>query len=66
MAVPKKRTSLSRKKMRRAHDFLSHTCVSKCANCGSLKKSHHMCDACGHYRGRAFLTPSVSEGTAET
>ncbi|TGW15191.1 50S ribosomal protein L32 [Candidatus Hepatobacter penaei] len=58
MAVPKKRTSLSRKKMRAAGSALRVACVSKCANCGSTKRAHHMCDSCGHYKGRLVLAPS--------
>ena len=52
MAVPKKRTSKSRKGMRRSHDALKFTeNVIECENCGELKLRHHVCDACGTYRG---------------
>lgn len=65
MAVPKKRTSLSRKKMRRGPDALAKACVSACSNCGSFKRSHHVCPSCGHYRGRAVIVPSVTESDAD-
>lgn len=56
MAVPKKRTSKSRKGMRRAHDFLIPTAaVDQCPNCAELKLRHRVCAACGHYRGRQVL-----------
>lgn len=58
MAVPKKRTSLSKKKMRAAHSALVALNLSGCANCGALKRSHHMCDSCGHYRGRLMTKVS--------
>lgn len=58
MAVPKKRTSKSRKGMRRAHDFLEHTAaVEDCPNCGELKLRHHVCEACGAYRGLQIAEP---------
>ena len=60
MAVPKKRTSRSRRNMRRANDFLVVTAASEaCPDCGELKLRHHACDACGTYRGI-----TVTEGTA--
>ncbi len=50
MAVPKKRTSNSRKGMRRAHTALDNSVKSmQCPNCGELKLPHHVCDACGYY-----------------
>ncbi len=53
MAVPKKRTSSSRRNMRRAHDALkAPTHVELCPECGELKLRHHACAACGSYRGR--------------
>jgi large subunit ribosomal protein L32 len=52
MAVPKKRTSKSRKGMRRSHHALTFTeAVHDCSNCGELKRYHHVCESCGHYRG---------------
>jgi len=56
MAVPKKRTSKSRKGMRRSHHALTFTAaVHDCPNCGELKRYHHVCDACGHYRGDQII-----------
>lgn len=52
MAVPKKRTSKRRKGMRRSHDALQFTeNVVECEACGELKLRHHVCEACGTYRG---------------
>jgi len=62
MAVPKKRTSKSRKGMRRSHDALKFTtAVHDCPNCGEMKLYHHVCDACGQYRGE-----QVVEGADES
>jgi large subunit ribosomal protein L32 len=58
MAVPKKRTSKSRRGMRRSHDALKFTAaveVCTAAGCGELKVRHHVCAACGEYRGRQVV-----------
>jgi len=56
MAVPKKKTSKRRRDMRRAHDALKFTAaVEPCDKCGELKQRHHVCAACGTYRGRQVL-----------
>ena len=52
MAVPKRKTSHSRRNMRRAHDRLKSAAHGECQNCGELKRPHHVCPACGHYDGR--------------
>jgi len=52
MAVPKKKTSPSRRGMRRAHDAISAEAYSECGNCGELKRPHHVCSHCGFYDGR--------------
>jgi large subunit ribosomal protein L32 len=59
MAVPKKKTSQSRRNMRRAHDGITAVQVVECPNCGELKRSHHVCDACGHYAGREVVEASA-------
>ena len=52
MAVPKKRTSKSRKRMRRSHHALNHTAATEyCDSCGELKLLHRVCVSCGVYRG---------------
>ncbi len=56
MAVPKKRKSKSKTRMRRAnHDKVSMTNLNGCSNCGEPKRSHRVCMSCGHYRGRQVL-----------
>ncbi len=58
MAVPKKKVSRSRRDMRRAHDRLKSAVYEECPKCGDLKRPHHVCPYCGHYKGRA-VTESV-------
>jgi large subunit ribosomal protein L32 len=52
MAVPKKKTSKSRRDMRRSHHALAPASYAECSNGGELKRPHHVCGACGHYDGR--------------
>jgi len=55
MAVPKKKTSKSRRNMRRSHHALRDTARMECPNCGELKRPHHVCASCGHYREREVV-----------
>lgn len=55
MAVPKKKTSKSRRDMRRSHHHLASINTSECTNCGLQKLPHHICQGCGHYNGRQVL-----------
>jgi large subunit ribosomal protein L32 len=41
--------------MRRAHDALKAAAYDECPNCGELKRPHHVCPACGHYKGRGIV-----------
>ena len=60
MAVPKKKTSKSRKGMRRSHDALkNNAAVALCENCGEAKLLHRVCEACGYYRGVQVIEPKV-------
>ena len=71
MAVPKKRTSHRRKGMRRAHDFIQYkSSTTICENCGAIKRSHHVCEVCGTYRGIKLLNikglSDDTEGTVDS
>ncbi len=52
MAVPKRKTSPSKRNMRRSHDSLKAVNFQECPNCGELRLPHNLCAACGHYNGR--------------
>ncbi|WP_243544120.1 50S ribosomal protein L32 [Pseudodesulfovibrio tunisiensis] len=54
MAVPKKKTSRSRKGMRRANDRVEIPNVIYC-ECGEPTLPHRVCEACGSYKGRQVL-----------
>lgn len=55
MAVPKKKTSRSRKGMRRAHDRITTPNVVYC-ECGEPVLPHRACDVCGNYNGRQVVS----------
>ncbi|MGE0178760.1 MAG: 50S ribosomal protein L32 [Sphingomonas sp.] len=55
MAVPKRKTSPSKRNMRRSHDALTATQFQECPNCGELRLPHNVCQSCGHYKGREIL-----------
>ena len=65
MAVPKKKTSQSRRNMRRSHHALSPVSLSECGNCGEVKRPHHVCPHCGHYDGRAVMSEPKPAESAE-
>ncbi len=55
MAVPKRRTSKSRKRLRRGHHSAEGVPAQACPKCGSPKLSHRVCPSCGFYRGKKRL-----------
>ena len=57
MAVPKRRTSLTRKKKRRSHRALAAPSLATCDHCGQPKLAHRACPNCGYYRGRQVIFP---------
>jgi large subunit ribosomal protein L32 len=55
MAVPKKRTSKSRKRKRRTHWKLKSPNLVECPECDELILSHRACPSCGYYKGEKVL-----------
>ena len=53
MAVPQRRISKTRKRMRRTHFKLQVEGLVTCPNCGEMIKAHHVCPKCGYYAGKA-------------
>ncbi|MDI3493193.1 MAG: large subunit ribosomal protein [Desulfomicrobiaceae bacterium] len=62
MPNPKKKTSKSKRNMRRSHDRVPVPNVTYC-QCGSATLSHCICPGCGTYRGRQYV--STQEAHAE-
>ena len=55
MAVPKRKTSISRKKMRRSHHRLSSKNILEDKKSGEYKLSHHIDLKTGYYNGKKIL-----------
>lgn len=55
MAVPKQRTSKTRRDKRRSHDFMTPVQVSTCPHCHEPKLPHRICPSCGMYKGRQVI-----------
>jgi large subunit ribosomal protein L32 len=57
MAVPKRKTSPSRRNMRRSHHALGPNSYVEDKETGELKRPHHVDLKTGMYKGRQVLTP---------
>ena len=55
MPVPKRKTSKSKRDMRRAHKKIGAPSLSSCPQCGEARLPHHACPSCGHYKGRTVI-----------
>lgn len=55
MAVPFRKTSKTRKRMRRTHYKISANELTKCPNCGEAIRPHRVCPTCGVYDGKKVI-----------
>lgn len=55
MALPKKKTSRARRDRRRAHEALDPIHLVPCPQCREMTRPHHICPACGTFRGTKYL-----------
>ena len=60
MAVPKFRTSKSKRDLRRAHHALSTPGMSTCPNCNAVRRPHQVCGQCGSYKGKIVAAPKAA------
>jgi large subunit ribosomal protein L32 len=65
MAVPKKRTSRTRRDKRRATHKVSAPRLNECPRCHSPRLPHRVCPVCGTYAGREVI-PHVLGADAPT
>jgi large subunit ribosomal protein L32 len=56
MAVPKRRTSKTRRDKRRANWKLIAPGLVACPQCHEAKLPHHVCPQCGYYKGDKVMT----------
>jgi large subunit ribosomal protein L32 len=59
MAVPKKKTSPSRRGMRRSADALKQPTYVEDKDSGELRRPHHIDLKTGMYKGRVVLKPKT-------
>jgi large subunit ribosomal protein L32 len=60
-ALPKQRISRARQGQRRTHLRLKGPALHECPQCHAPKRLHHVCPACGYYRGEKIITPPSEE-----
>ena len=56
MAVPFRKISKTRKRMRRTHYNISANGTTKCTNCRTIIRPHRVCTECGNYKGKKVLS----------
>ena len=52
MAVPKRRISKQRKRLRQTGKGAPAIAIQKCPQCQAMKRPHHVCEECGYYGGK--------------
>jgi large subunit ribosomal protein L32 len=55
MAVPFRRTSKTKKRMRRTHLKKEVGAVTVCPKCGASIRPHRACTKCGNYKNETVL-----------
>lgn len=55
MAVPFRRTSKTKKRMRRTHLKKTIPSITTCPNCGAPLKPHRVCTNCGYYKNKEAI-----------
>lgn len=55
MAVPFRKVSKTRKRMRRSHNALTAKTTTSCPNCGEMIKPHRVCKHCGFYKKEEII-----------
>ncbi|MCK5706108.1 MAG: 50S ribosomal protein L32 [Candidatus Aureabacteria bacterium] len=58
MAVPKRKTSKSKRDMRRSHHKAEVLSLGTCSHCGQPKKPHFICPSCGYYKNKEIVKVS--------
>lgn len=61
MAVPFRRTSKTKKRMRRTHLKKAVPGMTTCPNCGATLKPHRVCTECGYYKNKQVIATANAE-----
>lgn len=59
MAVPKRKTSKSRRDQRSASKFLRPQAFTTCPNCAEPIMPHILCSSCGFYKGKKVTSTKM-------
>ncbi len=65
MAVPFRRTSKTKKRMRRTHLKKTASTLTTCPNCKAAIKPHRMCPKCGFYKGQEIVNTTKEKEVKE-
>jgi len=61
VAQPKRRTTSSKRDMRRAnHDKVTPPTLGVCPNCSAAVLPHRVCPSCGHFKGKQIVGAAES------
>lgn len=67
MAVPKRKQTPSKSKMRRQqHDKVVPVQLVPCDHCSAPALPHRACSACGYYKGRKIIAQKVDAAAEPT
>ena len=61
MAVPKRKTSRSNTRSRRANWKAEPVALSTCPQCQAVRTPHQACPSCGSYAGRHYAAAERTE-----
>ncbi len=50
---------------RRSHHALKTPTLATCSNCSAKHRPHHMCQECGHYKGRMVVDMAAKKKARE-
>ena len=60
-AVPFRKVSKTRKRMRRSHNAMEVPGMTKCPSCGEMIQPHRVCPKCGAYKGKVEVEKKEAE-----
>ena len=61
MAVPFRRTSKTKKRMRRTHLKKTAPGLTVCPNCSAPLRPHRVCTECGYYKNKEAIAVASEE-----
>ena len=59
MAVPKRKKSKSKSRMRKSHHAIGKPNLRPCPSCGAYVIPHRVCPECGQYKGELVVEQKV-------